>query len=167
MVWRPARLLAAAPGVAARSRRDPLAFGAARPPAWRARGLPAHGHGAQSAPGAVWLAASLPALPAQLARLRHRAPYPSPRLPSPPFDRAASRREIRRAAIVVAAQQRLRRSSRRQGELRLPRFTLCLPHAQVVEPSTKPRRHSSALVVVPVSQTYPHPCVHSVSSGFR
>jgi hypothetical protein len=75
VAWCPARLLAVAPGVAAHSRRGPLAFGATRPPAWRA-----HGHGAQSAPGAAWLATSLPALPAQLARLRRRAPCPIPAL---------------------------------------------------------------------------------------
>jgi hypothetical protein len=39
--------------------------------------------------------------------------------------------------------------------------------AQVVEPSPKPHHHSSVLVVVLVSRTYPHPRVHSVPSGFR
>jgi hypothetical protein len=74
---------------------------------------------------------------------------------------------IRRCTIVIAAQQGLLCSSRRRGELRLPRFTLRLLHAQVAEPSPKPRRRSSALVVMLVSRTYPHPCVHNVSSGFR
>jgi hypothetical protein len=89
------------------------------------------------------------------------------RSPSLLFARAASRREFRRRAIVVAAQQGLRRSRRRRGELRLPRFTLRLLHAQVAEPSPKPHRRSYALVVVLVSRTYPHPRVHSVSSRFR
>jgi hypothetical protein len=87
--------------------------------------------------------------------------------PSPPFARAASRCRIRRRAIVVVAQEGLRCSRCRRGELRLPRYTLCLPHAQVAEPSPKPRRRSSAHVVVLVPRTYPHPCVHRVSSRFR
>jgi hypothetical protein len=69
--------------------------------------------------------------------------------------------------FVIAAQQGLRRSRRRRGELRLPRYTLRLPHAQVAKPSSKPRRRSPALVVVLVPRTYPHPRVHSVPSGFR
>jgi hypothetical protein len=48
---------------------------------------------------------------------------------SPPFARAASRRGIRHHATVVAAQQGLRRSHHCWGELRLPRYTLRLPHA--------------------------------------
>ena len=89
------------------------------------------------------------------------------RSPSPPFARAASRREFRRRAIVVAVQQGLRRSRRRRGELHLPRFTLRLPHAQVAKPSPRPRHRSPALVVVLVPRTYPHPRVHSVSSRFK
>jgi hypothetical protein len=56
---------------------------------------------------------------------------------------------------------------RRRGELHLARYTLCLPHAQVAKPSSKLRCRNPALVIVLVSRTYPHPCVHSVPSGFR
>jgi hypothetical protein len=103
-----------------------------------------------------------------LPATRSCAPSTQPtRSPSPSFARAASRRGIRRHAIVVAAQQGLRRSRRRRGEHRLPLYTLRLPHAQVVKPSSKPRRRNPALVVVLVPRTYPHPRVHSVPSGFR
>jgi hypothetical protein len=50
---------------------------------------------------------------------------------------------------------------------RLPRYTLRLHHAQVAKTSSKPCRHSPALVVVLMPRTYPHPRVHSVPSGFR
>jgi hypothetical protein len=97
-----------------------------------------------------------------------------PRLARAPPWRSPRARRHRRSpeqrlatSFVVAAQQGLRRSRRHRGELRLPRFTLCLLHAQVDEPGPKPHRRSSALVVVLVPRSYPRPRVHSVPSGFR
>jgi hypothetical protein len=137
-------------------RRGQLCLGAAA----CARGVWLAACAALSRPAHGWHARGLPAT-------RSRAPSAQlTRSPSPLFARAVSRHGICRHAIVIAAQQGLRRSCRRRGELRLPRYTLRLPHAQVAEPGPKPHRRSSALVVVLVPRTYQHPCVHNVPSGF-
>ena len=87
---------------------------------------------------------------------------------------ACPRRESLAVSTVVTARSLWMSPSfvtRRQPAAPLPPYarsslaTIVQP-AQVAEPSPKPHRCSSALVVVLVLRTYPHPRVHSMPSGF-